>query len=282
MNSRRKILIGALVVLAVAALSGAFLWSPIRTKIDAATADIIASRNDLVGTILNSLEGDQSLHQSVVIALTNQARKDNGNVPALTENAQLDAGAEAKLNDMFSQQYFDHTSPEGNGPSYIANQAGYSYVVIGENLALGNFKDDATLIAAWMASPGHRANILNPDFVDIGVAVGEGTYQGEKVWMAVQEFGRPLSACPSLSADLKTSIDADRATTDAESASLATAKTSLDSMPRLTSEEEAAYDEKISAYNSMVTQYNDAIASLKSEIAAYNAEVVAFNDCLKE
>ena len=54
-----------------------------------------------------------------------------------------------------------------------------------------------------MASPGHRANILNSRFIDIGVAVKEGEYQGKETWLAVQEFGEPLSDCPSPSTDLR-------------------------------------------------------------------------------
>src|SRR6185369_15716694 len=117
-------------------------------------------------------------------------------LPALKENALLDKAAKKKLDDMFAQQYFEHINPQGKGPSDLAKSVGYDYIAIGENLALGNFKNDAELVQAWMDSPGHRANILNKQYTEIGVAVGQGTYEGKKTWLAVQEFGRPTSSCP--------------------------------------------------------------------------------------
>ena len=63
-------------------------------------------------------------------------------------------------------------------------------------------------MTAWMNSPGHRANILNPHFQEIGVAVGKGMYEGHETWIAVQSFGMPLSACPASDANLKIKIDA--------------------------------------------------------------------------
>ena len=85
---------------------------------------------------------NSSLTVSGVIFFTNQNRKDNGNLRPLRENELLDRAAEAKLKDMFGKQYFEHESPAGKGPSDLAKAAGYRYILIGENLALGNFKDD--------------------------------------------------------------------------------------------------------------------------------------------
>ena len=118
------------------------------------------------------------LSQNDVIDLTNKARATYGSLPALKENSKLDFSAEKKLQDMFMKQYFEHVSPSGIGVGDLANQISYEYIVIGENLALGNFKDDQALVDAWMASPAHRANILNKHYTEIGVAVGKGTFEG--------------------------------------------------------------------------------------------------------
>src|SRR3989344_5705251 len=115
---------------------------------------------------------------SGVIAQTNEQRQFFGK-PALKENAQLNQAAMSKVKDMFAGQYFEHISPLGKGPGDLAREAGYVFITIGENLALGNYKDDAVLVQAWMDSPGHRANILNGRFTEIGVAVVKGIYEGE-------------------------------------------------------------------------------------------------------
>ncbi len=144
----------------------------------------------------------QTLTTSGTLTETNRHRAE-ASVPALTANAKLAAAAEAKLHDMFAKQYFEHIGPDGNGPAHWVEDAGYAYIAVGENLALGNFAGDKALVDAWMASPGHRANLLNKNFAEIGIAVGQGTFESEKTWLAVQTFGTPASACPGPSATLR-------------------------------------------------------------------------------
>ena len=214
-----------------------------------------------------------------VILLTNNERAKE-NLPALTENSKLDSSAAIKLKDMFDRQYFEHISPDNHGPGYLADQAGYAYIVIGENLALGNFKDNAALVAAWMASPGHRANIMNKSFANIGVAVGEGMYKGKKTWLAVQEFGAPTSVCPEISASLKAQIDKDKVDADVQSQKLDTLKQELAGMPHDSEADRAAYNAKVDEYNKLVGAYGTLSTQLKSEVDTYNREVRAFNTCL--
>lgn len=127
---------------------------------------------------------------------TNTQRQQHGLPPLLRNNA-LNRAAQLKLEDMFAQQYFEHVSPDGRGPADVVEAAGYEYITVGENLALGNFESDADLVQAWMDSPGHRANILSNNFRELGVAVGQGEFEGRNTWLAVQTFGTPLSACPA-------------------------------------------------------------------------------------
>src|SRR5690606_5110788 len=92
----------------------------------------------------------------------------NYGLASFSRSSQLDQMALQKLNDMANQNYFAHVSPSGLDISDLARQSGYQYALIAENLALGDFLSEADLVAAWMASPGHRANILNGNFTHLG------------------------------------------------------------------------------------------------------------------
>ena len=214
-----------------------------------------------------------------VIDITNQYRSENGGLVALKENSKLDFSAEKKLQDMFVKGYFEHVSPDGVGVGDLGNQVSYEYIIIGENLALGNFKDYKALVDAWMASTGHRANILNKRYTEIGVAVGSGTYQGKNVWMAVQHFALPKSACPSIDGVLKGIIDLDQKNIKSTESDL--------SVKRARIESGAIYEgmttsDQINAYNSLVNDYNKMIVSIKEKIYKYNEQVKAFNLCISQ
>lgn len=122
-----------------------------------------------------------------IIALTNAERVNLG-LSTLSYNAQLSSAALAKANDMFEKQYWDHFGPNGETPWQFIRGAGYSYIYAGENLAKG-FKTSESVVEAWMASPTHKANIVNSNYRDIGVAVVEGILQGKQTILVVQMFG---------------------------------------------------------------------------------------------
>src|SRR3989344_838370 len=193
------------------------------------------------------------LTASKVIAQTNIQRFDNGSLPPLIGNAMLSAAAKAKAEDMFRNQYFEHVSPSGVDPGSLVKKYGYDYILSGENLILGNFKDEAQMVQDWMNSPGHRANILNNRFVDIGVAVVKGKYKGETAWIAVQEFGLPLAACQSPSQTLKGEIDSNIAALDKLAAQIETKRQQIEAMDR----KDPNYNATIDQYNAMVGQYNE-------------------------
>lgn len=220
------------------------------------------------------------LSNNGVIVWTNIQRKNNGGLSALSENAKLDQAAQIKLKDMFAKQYFEHVSPSGVGPSGLVTAVGYAYISIGENLAEGYFKNDQALVQAWMNSPGHRANILNNKFTEIGVAVGKGQYQGQQTWMAVQEFGRPSSSCPSVDAGLKDQISSLQADINQLQPQLTAQKSQLDSANPQTPADYEAYNQQVATYNSLVKIYNNKVDSLKLVTGQYNTEVSAYNSCL--
>ncbi len=147
-----------------------------------------------------------NLTTSGIALWTNAYRAEQG-ASILARNNLLDQVAMQKLNDMFTQQYFEHINPQGLGAGDLVKSIGYEFIVVGENLALGNFHDDKALIDAWMASPGHRANILNPKFREIGVAVSQGIFEGRATWLAVQTFATAGSVCPAVDNNLAAKID---------------------------------------------------------------------------
>lgn len=122
-----------------------------------------------------------------IIAITNEIRSANKLSPLKT-NAKLDLAAEEKLNDMAFNEYFAHISPGGVTPWSWIKKAQYKYQVAGENLAIG-FTTPKDTLRAWLDSPSHKANLLNPHYQDIGVAV-KGVKIGENQGiLVVQMFG---------------------------------------------------------------------------------------------
>lgn len=144
------------------------------------------------------------LNAQKIIALTNEVRQQYG-LPPLKENLLLNEAAEAKARDMFQNNYFSHFSPTGISPWYWITKAGYRYHYAGENLAM-NFLDSEEVIRAWLNSPGHRANLLNKNYQDIGVAIIPADYSktsGISQPLVVQMFGSPQTKTPALATATK-------------------------------------------------------------------------------
>lgn len=226
---------------------------------------------------LTAVSQEKSLASKEVIDLTNKERVAQG-LPALKENFELNKAAELKLQDMVDRQYFEHESPTGEGPSDLANRAGYAYILVGENLAEGDFTSSADLVQGWMDSPGHRANILNAKFSEIGVAVRKDSLFGRNVWIAVQEFGRPLSSCPSVDEPLKAKIDQEQAQASVLENEIQTLQTQLEQAKQ--SGNTSEYNSLVPTYNQKVNSYNLLVEQLKTNIATYNESVKKFNSCI--
>lgn len=131
------------------------------------------------------------LNAQKIIVLTNDIRQQYGLSP-LKENPLLDAAAKQKAEDMFQNNYFNHFSPTGVSPWYWISKSGYNYHYAGENLAM-NFIDSEEVVRAWLNSPGHRENLLNGNYQDIGIAVlpADFSKQGINQPIVVQLFGSP-------------------------------------------------------------------------------------------
>ncbi len=132
-----------------------------------------------------------SVLPGTLVALTNQDRTAN-DVPAVTENATLDRAATLAAQDMASKGYFAHVSPSGVTPWDWLDQVGYQYTYAGENLAV-NFTDSTAVENAWMASPEHHANIVKPQYTQVGIGVANGMYQGQQTTFVVTFFATPAN-----------------------------------------------------------------------------------------
>ncbi len=131
------------------------------------------------------------LNAQKIIELTNQIRAQYG-LPPVKENNLLDRAAQLKVYDMATNKYFAHYSPTGISPWYWFQKAGYRYHYAGENLAM-NFIDSEEVVKAWFNSPSHRENLLNPNYVEIGIAIlpSDPQINGLNKPLVVQLFGSP-------------------------------------------------------------------------------------------
>lgn len=116
-----------------------------------------------------------------VVRLTNELRAANGLDP-LEANAALSEAAENHSLDMAEEDFFSHSGSDGDRVGDRARDAGYDWAMVGENIAAGQNTPEE-VVQAWADSPGHRANMLNEDFTEIGVGfiedddgVGYGEY----------------------------------------------------------------------------------------------------------
>jgi hypothetical protein len=126
--------------------------------------------------------------QDVILAVNEERVKKN--LPSLQVNQKLMEASKNKVDDMISNNYFAHISPvDGKKWSSFIRNAGYDYIEAGENLANG-FDNVPDLVTAWMNSPTHRDNILNPDVDETGLAVKSGFLDGYATIFVAQSFGK--------------------------------------------------------------------------------------------
>ena len=162
---------------------GDTMWK-LAVQYQVGTSEIIASNPqvsnpDLIypGQILTIPEEDAAVtqYEQEVIRLVNEIRAQNG-LSALTYNWELSRVARYKSQDMVDNRYFSHTSPTYGTPFQMIRSFGLSYRSAGENIAYGQRTPQA-VVNAWMNSSGHRANILNASYTQIGVGyVANGHY----------------------------------------------------------------------------------------------------------
>jgi uncharacterized protein YkwD len=128
-----------------------------------------------------------------VVLLTNNFRRQNGLLP-LTVNPLLNAAAQSQSQNMALQDYFDHTAPDGSTPGQRVTATGYRWSRVAENIGAGYSTADA-VVEGWINSPGHRANMLDPNVTEIGIGYyflpnDTGNQNWNYYW--TQEFGKQM------------------------------------------------------------------------------------------
>ena len=163
--------------------SGDTMWK-LAVQYQVGTSEIIDANPqiadpDLIypGDVLTIPETDAAVraYEQEVIRLVNAERAKYG-LAALEEDWELSRVARYKSQDMHDERYFSHTSPTYGTPFEMIRAFGLSYRAAGENIAVG-YATPAAVVAGWMASEGHRANILSSSYTKIGVGyVADGSY----------------------------------------------------------------------------------------------------------
>lgn len=136
------------------------------------------------------------VNASELIELTNQERE-TLSLPALSPNHELTQAAFRKATDLLEKGYFAHTTPEGKPFYRWVEEEGYYYLYAGENLAI-DFQTSEGVVAAWMASPTHRANVVNEHYSEIGLVALRGNWQDRETTVVVQLFGSLLGDSPTV------------------------------------------------------------------------------------
>lgn len=130
---------------------------------------------------------DTEINSNDLILLTNEIRDVKALNP-LTTNDRLLMAATNKAKHLIQHDYFSHNSPAGKQFSEWVIESGYTFQIVGENLAIG-FDTNKQVMKAWMESPSHRANILNDKYKEIGIIVLQGDINGNIQTIVVQIFG---------------------------------------------------------------------------------------------
>lgn len=156
-------------------VKGDTMWK-IASKYQVGTSEVIHANPQISdpnliypGQILKIPQEDSSVlaFEQEVIRLVNEQRAKNG-LKALSANWELSRVARYKSQDMVDNRYFSHTSPTYGTPFQMIKAFGLTYRTAGENIAYGQRTPQA-VVNAWMNSSGHRANILNASYTQIGV-----------------------------------------------------------------------------------------------------------------
>ena len=210
-----------------------------------------------------------------ILRWTNEHRRQY-QVPLLVMNEQLMKAASEKLHDMFQKGYFAHVSPAGVHPADGVRVTGYEFLMVGENLALGNFGDDESVVRAWMDSPGHRENILRSQYREIGIAVGQGIFNGSETWLAVQTFATHSSVCRAPDAKLAKQINKEQ---DELRIVFQEVKELTDEVEAISLDELVNMQDILLARDEIDQALFERVDELRGDIEIYNLQIEAYAEC---
>lgn len=195
----RKSVVVALAVVLLAMMSSP-AWATVRTGNRGVTAQ--ATRH-IPGSCpeagLRPTSVDLNLIRAAILCLVNRERAAQGE-RALAPDMRLQHAAQAHTDSMAYRDYFEHDGPRGDTPLSRMRAAGYLYssqvsYEVGENIGWGTLWEGTpqAVVAAWMASPGHRANILDARFRSTGIGVSThppfSLARGQAGAVYTQDFG---------------------------------------------------------------------------------------------
>lgn len=194
----RKIIIGTSVIAIIALASGAYILlakeyrQPVAESNSSQAAGGLTVSNQPVGSITLS---NQQPEATEILKQINTVRASN-NLPAVSENKNLDQSAAAKLADMIARNYWAHNAPDGTEPWIFMQKAGYKYRFAGENLWNGYSNSTVT---DWLNSPTHKAVIMDARYKDIGLALQKvNSFNGQQnVWVVVTHYASPYTGSAS-------------------------------------------------------------------------------------
>jgi uncharacterized protein YkwD len=151
-------------------------------KSNAATSATTSPTTTTTNTATNTSSQGTAADEQLAFKLLNADRAKNGLSP-LKLDSQLTTLGGNYAQDMINRNFFSHTNPEGQTPFDRMKNAGISYTYAGENIAINNNVTAAE--TAFMNSSGHKANILNANYTDVGIGV---RYDSKGSAYVVQEF----------------------------------------------------------------------------------------------
>lgn len=227
----------------------------------------------------NVLAYATSMSGSGLLSSTNAARSQNS-VNSLKINSRLNAAAQAKANDMAERNYWSHNTPEGDPPWVFVSAQKYAYQKLGENLAAG-FDDEQSTVDGWMASPPHKANMLDPAFSDVGFGFANNSNYtsagGGPMTIVVAFYGKPkvLSATATAPASTTTnSVSQSKPSSKATSTQAAAKKQTLPSKPKNVPAQLPNTESAIPTAPSVARQSNAQIALAFSPLAQFGTTFV--------
>ena len=182
--------VGPRQVIALVVVVGALLWPAIGDRVQSWV------KPDEHGCAHSSDVPDPEDREALagaVLCLLNHERATHG-LPALTQDPRLSAAAQRHAEDMGRRRFYAHDNPSGLSPDQRMREAGYDGATTGENIHWGVGKNatPARITKEWMESPGHRGNILRPQFTRVGIGVAAEPPEfgaGPLVGVYVQNFG---------------------------------------------------------------------------------------------
>lgn len=155
------------------------------------------------GLLITFFQPARKVAQNAVLSYATEMTRDgllsghnsnraSGGLAPLTINSLLNQAAQNKANDMKARDYWSHNTPDGQEPWVFFDQVGYRYLKAGENLAYG-FTTSSATVQGWMNSAGHRANIMDANFTEVGfgfIDIPNYVGSGEET-LVVAEYGKP-------------------------------------------------------------------------------------------